>query len=73
MSVHAARALIGWRTMEGGENHEPPRFCIEVDETRGEQKLAVLRLHNGATTKSAVEATVDLHCKTVCLINYLVT
>ena len=32
-----------------------------------EQKLAVLRLHHGATLQSAFEATVDLHCKTVCL------
>ena len=52
--------------MEEGENHEPPRFCIEVNVPRGEQKLAVLRLHHGATLQSAVEATVDLHCKTVC-------
>lgn len=52
--------------MEGGENHEPPRFCIEVNVPRGGRKLAVLRLHHGATLQSAVEATVDLHCKTVC-------
>jgi hypothetical protein len=45
--------------VEGGENHEPPRFCIG-------RKLAVLRLHHGAILQSAVEATVDLHCKTVC-------
>ena len=52
--------------MEGGENHEPPRFCIEVNVPRGGRKLAVLRLHHVATLQSAVEATVDLHCKTVC-------
>ena len=51
--------------MEGDENHEPPRFCIEVNAPRG-QKLAVLWLHHGATLQSAAEATVDLHCKTVC-------
>ena len=72
MSVHAARALIGWRTssrklskllwksMEGGENHEPPRFCNEVNVPRGERKLAVLWLYHGATLQSAVEATIDL-------------
>ena len=42
--------------MEAGNNHEPPRFCIEVNVPRGGQKL----------TETAVEATVD-HCKTVCL------
>jgi hypothetical protein len=47
-------------------NHEPPRFCIEVNVPRGGQKLAVLRLHHGTTIQSAVEATEDLHCKTVC-------
>ena len=52
--------------MEGGENHEPPRFCNEVNVSREGQKLAVLCLHHGAATQSAVEATVDLHCKTVC-------
>ena len=52
--------------MEGGENHEPPRFCIEVYVLRGGQKLAVLRLHHGATLQSAAESTVD-HCKAVCL------
>ena len=51
--------------MKQGENQEPPRFCIEVNVPRGGQRLAVLRLHHGATLKSAVEATVDLHCKTV--------
>ena len=39
---------------------------IEVNVPRGGQKLAVLRLHHGATLQSAVEATVDLHCKTMC-------
>jgi hypothetical protein len=27
--------------MEGHENHEPPRFCIEVNVPRGGRKLAV--------------------------------
>ena len=78
MSIDAARALIGWRTSsgschnycaslwKGGENHEPPRFCIEVNVPRGGQKLAILWLHHGATPQSAVEATVDLHDKAVC-------
>ena len=48
--------------MEGGENHEPPRFCIEVNVSRGGRKLAVLWLHHGDA-----EDTVDIHCKTVCL------
>ena len=52
--------------MEGGENHEPPRFWIEVNVPRGGQKLAVFRLHHDVTLQSAAEATVDLHCKTVC-------
>ena len=52
--------------MEGGDNQEPPRFCIEVNVPRGGQKLAVLQLHHGATLQSAAEATVDHHCKTVC-------
>ena len=37
---------------EGGEKHEP--------------LSAVLRLHHTATLQGAVEATVDVHCKTVC-------
>ena len=49
--------------MEGGENHEPPRFCFEVNVLRGGRKLAVLQLHDGAALQSAVEPTVDLHCK----------
>ena len=77
MSVHAARALIGWKMsyrscynycitfIEGGENHDPPRFCI-VNVLRGGWKLSVLQLHHGATLQSTVEATVDLHCETVC-------
>ena len=51
--------------MERDENYEPPRFCIEVNVPRG-WKLDILRLHHGATLQSAVEATVDLHSKTVC-------
>ena len=46
--------------MEVGENHE---LCIEVP--RG-WKLALLQLQHCATLQSAAEATVDLHCKTVC-------
>ena len=46
--------------MEGGEKHEPPRFCIEVNVTRG-RKLAVPQLHHGATLQSTVESIVDLH------------
>ena len=41
-------------------------LCIEVNVPRGGQKLAVLQLYHGATLQSAVEATVDLHCKIVC-------
>ena len=52
--------------MEEGKNNEPPRFCIEINVPRGGWKLAILQLHDGATLQSAVEATVDLHCKTVC-------
>ena len=44
--------------MEDGENHEPPRIYNEVNVPRGGW--------NGATLQSAVEATVELHCKTVC-------
>ena len=50
--------------MEWVENHEPPRFCIEVNVPQGRGwKLAVLLLRHGATPENAVEATVDLHCK----------
>jgi hypothetical protein len=87
MSVHAARALIGWRkssvrwhnycvSLWKGENHELPRFCNEANAPRGGRKLDVLRLHHDASLKSAVEAIVDLQCfnaKKMCLINYLVT
>ena len=48
--------------MEVGENHEPPKFCIEVNVSRGGWKLAVLRLHQ----RVLKEVTVDLHCKIVC-------
>ena len=77
--LHAASVLIGschnycvslWK---GGENHVPPRFSIEVNVPRGGWKLAVLQLHHGATLQSAVEATIDLHCKQCGFINYLVT
>uniref|UniRef100_A0A673X7B6 Coenzyme Q2 4-hydroxybenzoate polyprenyltransferase n=1 Tax=Salmo trutta TaxID=8032 RepID=A0A673X7B6_SALTR len=40
--------------MEGGENHEPPRFCIEVNVPRGGRKLAVLRVHHYATPESTL-------------------
>jgi hypothetical protein len=49
--------------MDGGENHEPARFCIEVNVPRGGRKLAVLRLHYSATLQSSVDATVDFNCK----------
>ena len=53
--------------MEGRENHETPRFSNEFNVPRGGQKLAVLRLHHGATLQSAIEAIVDLiNYKTVC-------
>ena len=58
--------------MEGGENHDPPRLCIEVNVPRRGQKLAVLRLHHGVTLQSAAEATVDFHCKTVCFNQFFV-
>ena len=48
--------------MERGENHEPPKFCIEVNVATGGRKPAVLRLHHGPTLQSASEATVDLFC-----------
>ena len=51
--------------MERGEAYEPPRFCIEVNVARGGRKLAVLQAHHGATPDSAVEVTVNLHCKTM--------
>ena len=52
--------------MEGGENHVPPRICIEFNVPRAGKKLAVLRLNHGATLQSVAEATVDLHCQAVC-------
>ena len=52
--------------MKGGENHDPPRFCIEVNVPRGGRNVAVLRLNHGATLEGVVEATVDLNCKAVC-------
>ena len=50
--------------MERGENHEPRRFCSEVNVSSGGRKLAVLWLH-GAPLQQSVDATVALHCKTV--------
>ena len=47
------------KSIKGGENHKPPRFCIKVIVPRGGRKLDVLRLHHGATLQSAVEATAD--------------
>ena len=41
-------------------------FALKFDVPRGGWKLAVLWLHHGATLQSAVETTVDLHCKTMC-------
>ena len=41
-------------------------FVLKSVFLRGRRKLAVLQLHHGATLQSAVEATVDLHCKIVC-------
>ena len=58
--------------MEGGENDESPRFGIKVNVPRGGRDLAVLRLQDGATLQSAVEAIVDLIAKQCVLINYLV-
>jgi hypothetical protein len=52
--------------MGGAENHKSSRFRLEVNVPRGGGKLAVLWLPHGATLQSAVEATVDLHCKIVC-------
>ena len=52
--------------MEGGENREPPRFCIEVNVPRGGWKLAVLRLHHGATLQSAAEAYCRTSMQTMC-------
>ena len=34
--------------MEGGEEHEPTRFCIEVNVARGGRKCTVSWLHCGA-------------------------
>ena len=42
--------------MEGGENHEPPRFCLEINVPRGGWKLTVLQLHHGATLQTAKAA-----------------
>ena len=77
MSVHAARALIGWR-MSSGSRHiivtyvslwkavrtMSLSFFYGSQCTRG-RKIAVLRRHHSVNLQSAVEATED-HCKTVC-------
>jgi hypothetical protein len=59
MSVHTARALIGWMTSYGslwqGVRTELLRYCIEVNVPKGGEKIAVLRLYHGATRESAVE------------------
>ena len=39
---------------------------IEVNVPRGGQELAVLQLYHGVTLQNYAEATVGLHCKTVC-------
>jgi hypothetical protein len=63
MSVHTAKALIGWRTSspcmstEGGEAYECPRFFIEIIVARGGGKLTVLRVHHDATTDSSCPHT----------------
>ena len=43
-----------------------PRFCVEVSVPREGWKVVVLQLYHGAILEGADEATVDLHCKTVC-------
>jgi hypothetical protein len=48
-------------------------FVLKSMYSEEAQKLAVLRLHHGATLQSAVEATVDLLCKIVCFNLFLVT
>ena len=81
MSVHTAKALIGWRMSSGsGHNYHvclwkgvrPTSLlgCIVVNVARGGWKLAVLQLHHGATPDSAVEVTAGLRCKKV-LFNQL--
>ena len=45
--------------MEGGENHEPPRFCIEVNVARGGREIVVVWVHHDATLQSAVEASLQ--------------
>jgi hypothetical protein len=52
-----SRALIGWRTSSGSCHND----CVSL--WKG---IRTIRLHNGTTLHSAAEATVDLHCKTVC-------
>jgi hypothetical protein len=65
LSVHTASSArfedIVWKmsqllckSLEEGENHQPSRFCIEVNVSRG-LKVAVLQLHRYATLEGAVE------------------
>ena len=41
-------------------------FILEVSVLGGGRKLSFLWLYHGATLQSSDEATVDIHCKTVC-------
>ena len=74
MSVHAARtrlevvlrklSYLRCKSMEGGENQESLGYVLKS--MYPEEDRSYL-LHCGATLQSATEATVDLHCKTVCI------
>ena len=74
MSVHTARALIGLRMSPGSHHNYSASLWKWVRASHvfllksmyGGWKIAVLQLHHGATLEGAVEASVDLHCKTVC-------
>ena len=52
--------------MKGGENHEPPRSCIEVLMYPEEDGSWLSFSYTMVLPYSAAVATVDLHCKTVC-------
>ena len=52
--------------MEVAELHEPPILYTEVNIARQGRKIAVLRLHHGATVEGAVEIIVECNCKTMC-------